>query len=126
SISDLALPPRRLTASGIGMLSTTDQVSGGRPAGAVSISSLRSATSRSVQARPIGTSCSEETTLVAPACRTSSSVTGAFGPNHLQPCLIFCPSLVSRSALPVEIVQQTWLISKNSRGGAPKARRHPG
>ncbi len=50
-----ALPPMRFTASGIGMLSTTDQTSGERPAGVVSISDLRSATSASVQTLPIGT-----------------------------------------------------------------------
>src|SRR6478609_2858290 len=88
SISAFALPPLRLTASGIGMLSTTDQTSGERPAGVVSIIDLRSETSFSVQARPIGTWCSEETMLVAPVWRTSSSVTGASGPNHLHPCRI--------------------------------------
>src|SRR5690554_5073987 len=102
SISSFACPPRRLTASGIGMLSTTDQTSGGRPAGVVSISDFRSATSASVHALPIGTSCNEDTIFVAPAWRTSSRVTGALGPNHLQPCLILSLSPVS-----AEIVRVT-------------------
>jgi hypothetical protein len=68
------------------MLSTTDHVSFDRPAGVVSINDCRARTSASVQARPMGTSCSDETMVVAPVWRTSSSVTGLFGPNHLQPC----------------------------------------
>ncbi len=85
SISGLAVPPVRFTASGIGILSTTDQASGVRPGGVVSIMSRRASTASRVQTSPIGISCSAETTSVAPTCRTSSSVTLAFGPNHLHP-----------------------------------------
>jgi hypothetical protein len=51
--------------------STTDQLSFSRPEGASSISRLRSPTAALVQASPIGTSCREVTTVVAPpaGCR---------------------------------------------------------
>ncbi len=55
SISGLAAPPRRFTASGIGMLSTQVHRSGVRPGGVASMSCLRSATAARVQASPIGT-----------------------------------------------------------------------
>ena len=55
SISRLAAPPRRFTASGIGMLSTQDQRSGVRPGGVASIICFRAATASRVQASPIGT-----------------------------------------------------------------------
>ena len=67
SISVFALPPRRFTASGMGIDSTTDQLSGVRPGAVVSIRFLRSATAASVQTAPIGTWWSAVTISVAPA-----------------------------------------------------------
>ena len=55
SIERVAPPPSRLTSSGIGIDSTTDQVSGERPGWLFSIRFLRSSTAARVQASPIGT-----------------------------------------------------------------------
>src|SRR6185503_7264571 len=102
SISAFAAPPRRLTASGMGIDSITDQVSGTRPGGVVSIRFLRSATAASVQTVPIGTWCSAVTTSVAPACRTSSSPTPMSGPNQRQPSRIsYDPPAAESAAAPV-------------------------
>src|SRR5690349_7364110 len=75
------------------MLSTTDQV---RPA--FSISVLRFRISSSLHTAPFGIWCNALTTPVAPACRTSLSFTGSFGPNHRQVCsiLIICSQKVFR------------------------------
>src|SRR3569623_1772837 len=91
SISAFAAPPVRFTTSGIGIDSITDQLSGTRPDGVVSIRFLRSAIAASVHTAPIGTSCNAVTTSVAPACRTSSRLTSDFGPNQRQPSRIRTP-----------------------------------
>ncbi|MGY3342763.1 hypothetical protein ACVWYK_001532 [Bradyrhizobium sp. USDA 4470] len=55
SIDIVAFPPSRLTSSGIGIDSTTDQVSCERPGWPFSMKFLRSSTAFRVQASPIGT-----------------------------------------------------------------------